>query len=102
MDSTAGSIGDSAAAVLIQPATNPGPAAYGGVVLLILPALLLRKHPQMLIWCLILWINVVVMVMETQRDRRSPVDLRYTLPAAAAAAMLAAARAKRFRGDFVM
>ena len=86
----------------IQPATNPGPAAYGGVVLLILPALLLRKHPQMLIWCLILWINVVVMVIgDAARSAQALSILRYTLPAAAAAAMLAAcagqALPRRFR-----
>jgi hypothetical protein len=75
----------------IRPATNPGPIAYLSVVLLLLPALLIRKHPQMLIWCLILWINVlVILVGDVARSALALGMMRYTLPAAAAANMIAA------------
>ena len=86
----------------VNPGNRPGPEAYGSVILLILPALLLARYPKMLIWCLILWVNVLVIVIgDWSRSSLALEVMRYTLPAAAAANMLAAcavaAAPRRFR-----
>jgi uncharacterized membrane protein len=70
---------------------NPGYAAYLSVLLFILPIPLLRKHPELLMWCLIIWIVVATVATgDLLRVTGSLMFRRYTVAAAAAANILIA------------
>ncbi|HMB96285.1 MAG TPA: glycosyltransferase family 39 protein [Tepidisphaeraceae bacterium] len=82
-----------------SPQMRPSAASYLGLVLFILPIPFLRKHPQLLLWCLIMWIDVLVIAVgDVTRSTRGLLLIRYTLPAAAAANVLVAILFIHLRG----
>jgi uncharacterized membrane protein len=85
--------------LFFNPGLHPGPVVYGGAVLFVLPALLMRRRPDLLLWYLLF---VALVLVVTLGDLvRSTVALgipRYTIAAAAAANVLVAVLATSVRG----
>ncbi len=76
----------------VTPGPTPPAAAYIGIVLFALPALMLKRRPDLLLWSLILWIGTFTIVAADLLHSTSALSIpRYTLPAAAAANLLVVA-----------
>jgi hypothetical protein len=74
-----------------DPVEQPGPLVFLGGALLLIPALLLRRSPALLMWYVLLWLMVaVVAIGDAARGTMALAMPRYTLAAGAAAVVLAA------------
>lgn len=82
-----------------KPGNYPGWICYGAVSLFLLPLFMLRSRPQLLLWYLIAaTVVLVVAVGDLYRSSSALGIARYTLPAAAAANILAIALMAQLRG----
>ncbi len=74
---------------LFDPGRKPSIFCYASGALFLLPIFFLRRRPEMLLWCLIMWIVVGIVAADSMIRATLALTIpRYTLPAATAGCIL--------------